>query len=86
MATKKIGRPPNPTPHWDPDRKAWWVRVTMPKPPGRARQGLPGERYRVPRRRPGRAAVTLLLLGGGEGHARGVGGALPVEGDARASG
>src|SRR5580692_6074544 len=27
-----MGRPANPTPVWDPDRKVWVVRVTMPKP------------------------------------------------------
>jgi integrase len=29
-----MGRPANPTPHWDPDRKVWTVRVSLPKPAG----------------------------------------------------
>jgi integrase len=28
----KGGRPPGPTPQWDPARKRWWAMFTMPKP------------------------------------------------------
>jgi len=31
---RKGGRPANPTPKWDKDRKVWVVRITLPKPSG----------------------------------------------------
>jgi integrase len=61
-----MGRPANPTPTWDPDRKVWTVRVTMPKPPGwpAGREGprklhdLPG----IPEDEPKRAKVIAKIV------------------------
>jgi integrase len=45
-----VGRPANPTPEWDPARKVWTVRITLPKPPGWP-AGKPGPR--IPKDLPG---------------------------------
>jgi integrase len=53
-----MGRPANPTPQWDSDRKVWVVRITEPKPPGwpvgkeapRKAHDLPGIREDQPER------------------------------------
>jgi hypothetical protein len=44
-----MGRPANPTPKWDSERKTWEVRITIPKPVDwPARKAAPRRRYDLP--------------------------------------
>jgi integrase len=70
-----MGRPANPTPTWDPDRKVWVVRITMPKPADwpadkeapRRPHDLPGIREDQPERAKAVAKIVNVRVRRGEG-------------------
>jgi integrase len=76
-----MGRPANPTPTWNPDRKIWEVRITMPKPADwpagkegpRKPHDLPGIRQEQPERAKVVAKIVSDRVRCGEGP--------PVEGE-----